>query len=74
MTSKFKINEKISEIVQPTLILYGTHDRIIAKSEVKILGKLIPNSETKLIENYPHRVMIKNYEEVNKLIDDFIKN
>jgi 4,5:9,10-diseco-3-hydroxy-5,9,17-trioxoandrosta-1(10),2-diene-4-oate hydrolase len=74
MTSKFKENKKISEIFQPTLILYGTADKIISQPEINTLGNIIPNSETVLIENYPHRVMIKNHEVVNNKIEIFIKD
>ena len=74
MTSKFNSNEKISEISQPTLIIYGTEDKIISKSMIINLGNLIPNSEIILIENSPHRVMVENHVRVNKIIDDFINN
>ncbi|MFX0048384.1 MAG: alpha/beta fold hydrolase [Candidatus Hermodarchaeota archaeon] len=74
MTFKFRINEKLSEILQPTLIIYGTDDRIISKSMIITLDNLIPNSKISLIEKSPHRVMVDNFEMVNQLIDDFIKN
>ena len=74
MTFKFKSNENISDIFQPTLIIYGTEDKIISKTKIITLGNLIPKSEIYLIENSPHRVMVENHERVNKLIDDFIKN
>jgi len=74
MTSKFNLNEKGSVISQPTLIIYGTEDKIISKSMIINLGNLIPNSEINLIENSPHRVMVENHIRVNKIIDDFIKN
>ncbi len=74
MTSKFNLNEKLSVISQPTLIIYGTEDKIISKSMIINLGNLIPNSEIILIENSPHRVMVENHVRVNKIIDDFIKN
>lgn len=74
MTSKFNLNEKISEISQPTLIIYGTEDKIISKSMIINLGNLIPNSEIILIENSPHRVMVENHVRVNKIIDDFFNN
>jgi pimeloyl-ACP methyl ester carboxylesterase len=74
MTSKFSANDKISEIFQSTLILYGTDDRIISQEEINTLGNLITNSKTILIENCPHRVMIKKHEFVNNKIEDFIKD
>jgi pimeloyl-ACP methyl ester carboxylesterase len=74
MTSKFELNKDLSKIPHPTLILYGSEDKIIPKSEIITLGNLIPNSEVIIIDNSPHRVMVKNYERVNKLIYDFVKN
>lgn len=73
MTSKFKVNENLSKIPHPTLIIYGTEDKIISKSEIITLGSLFPNSEIEIIDNSPHRVMVKNSERVNKLLHDFIK-
>ncbi|NHJ19406.1 MAG: alpha/beta hydrolase [Candidatus Lokiarchaeota archaeon] len=72
MTFKFNKNENIADISQPTLILYGTDDRIITKSELVTLDSLIPNSELHIIENSPHRVMVKSHIKVNKLIHDFV--
>ncbi|MFX1275394.1 MAG: alpha/beta fold hydrolase [Promethearchaeota archaeon] len=72
MTSKFNLNKKLSRIFHPTLLIYGKEDRIISRSSIKNLGNLIPNSEVYIIENSPHRVMVENYIEVNKIIDDFI--
>jgi 3-oxoadipate enol-lactonase len=73
MTFKFKKNKRISEIFQPTLILYGTEDKIITKSEIITLSNLIPNAELSIIQNSPHRVMVKSHERVNKLITEFVK-
>ncbi len=73
MTSKFNINNQLSQISQPTLIIYGNEDKIISHSMIHKLGNLISNSEIYSIENSSHRVMVDNYEKVNKLIDDFIK-
>lgn len=72
MTSKFNLNKQLSRIFQPTLLIYGNEDQIISKSSMKNLGDSIPNSEIYIIENSPHRVMVENYIEVNKIIDDFI--
>lgn len=73
MTSKLTKNEHISEISQPTLIIYGTEDRIISESMIISLNNLISNSVTKLINKSSHRVLVENYEIVNITIDKFIK-
>ena len=72
MTFKFNKNENITNIFQPTLILYGADDRIITESEIVTLDSLIPNSELYIIENSPHRVMVKSHDRVNKLIQGFV--
>ena len=73
MTSKFNINNQLSQISQPTLIIYGNEDKIISHSMIHKLGNSISNSEIFSIENSSHRVMVDNYEKVNKIIEDFIK-
>ncbi|MFW9946016.1 MAG: alpha/beta fold hydrolase [Candidatus Odinarchaeota archaeon] len=73
MTSKFNIKNQLFKISQPTLIIYGNEDSVFSHSIFSELGDLIPNSELFSIENGSHRVMVDNYEEVNKIIDDFIK-
>ncbi|MFX0026047.1 MAG: alpha/beta fold hydrolase [Candidatus Hermodarchaeota archaeon] len=73
MTFKFNINNQLSQISQPTLIIYGNEDKIISHSMINELGNLIPISEIVSIENSSHRVMVDNYETVNRLIHDFIK-
>lgn len=73
MTSKFKIYKKLSQIYQPTLIIYGNKDKIISKSKIINLQDLISNSIVEVIEDGSHRVMVENHSQVNKIIDDFIK-
>jgi pimeloyl-ACP methyl ester carboxylesterase len=73
MTSKFNINNQLSQISQPTLIIHGNEDKIISHSMINELGNLIPNSEIFSSENGSHRLMFNNYKKVNKIIDDFIQ-
>ena len=74
MTSKFNIYKDFSQIVQPTLIVYGNEDKVISRSMIDTLDKLIDNSKVVVIENSPHRVMVENHTIVNKFIAEFIKN
>jgi pimeloyl-ACP methyl ester carboxylesterase len=73
MTYKFNLKKKLFKISQPTLIIYGTEDKIISKSMVCEIKDLIPNSELKIIENGSHRAMYDNYLKVNQFIEEFIK-
>ncbi len=72
MTSKFNIKKELSTFSQPTIIIYGSEDKIISKSMVKDLNDLIPFSELKIIEKGSHRVMYNNHIKVNEVIDEFI--
>ncbi|MFX0003025.1 MAG: alpha/beta fold hydrolase [Candidatus Hodarchaeota archaeon] len=74
MNSKLNLKKELSTISQPTLILYGTEDKIISKSMVGEIKDLIPNSELKIIENGSHRMMYDNYAKVNQFIEEFIKS
>lgn len=73
MNSKFNLKKELSTISQPTLIIYGTEDRIISKSMIDEMKELIPISELKIIENGSHRAMYDNYVKVNQFIEEFIK-
>jgi len=72
MTSKFNLKKELFKISQPTLIIYGTEDKIISKSMVSDLNDLIPISELIFIENGSHRAMYDNHIKVNEVIEDFI--
>ncbi|MFX0039657.1 MAG: alpha/beta fold hydrolase [Promethearchaeota archaeon] len=73
MNSKFNLKKDLSSISQPTLIIYGTEDKIISKSMVGDIKDLIPNSELKVIDNGSHRAMYDNYLRVNQSIEEFIR-
>jgi pimeloyl-ACP methyl ester carboxylesterase len=72
MNSKFDLKPELDTISQPTLIIYGTRDKIISKSMAIDLNDSIPNSELNIIENGSHRVMYNNYASVNELIEEFV--
>ena len=72
MTCKFTLKRELVQIHQPTLIIYGTEDKITPKSMVNTLNDLIPRSELRIVENGSHRVMYDNYKKVNEFIDEFI--
>ena len=73
MTSKINLNKNLSQIFQPTLIIYGNEDNIISKSMINNLDDSIIFSELSIIENSAHRVMVENHVKVNNAIYNFIK-
>ncbi|MFX1375917.1 MAG: alpha/beta fold hydrolase [Promethearchaeota archaeon] len=72
MTLKFHLNKETFNISHQTLIIQGTEDKIISKSNVIETNDLISNSELKIIENGSHRVMYDDYFKVNEFIEKFI--
>ncbi|MFX0032746.1 MAG: alpha/beta fold hydrolase [Candidatus Hodarchaeota archaeon] len=74
MTRKFHLNKEGVGISQPTLIIYGSEDKIILKSMFNNLDALIPNSEKIIFENGMHRVMVNLFMKVNKIIENFLNN
>ncbi|MFX0020984.1 MAG: alpha/beta fold hydrolase [Candidatus Hermodarchaeota archaeon] len=74
MTYKYKIKKNLFTISQPTLLIFGSNDKIISKSNINELNKFIPNSELLVIENGSHRTMYNNYSRVNEAIERFIQN
>jgi poly(3-hydroxyalkanoate) depolymerase len=56
---------------KPTLILAGTHDKIVPLANSKILYTAIPNAELKTIEG-GHLFIVTHAKEVVPLMDDFL--
>ena len=68
---KWPEKEIISNIKQPTLILIGEKDGIMKKGNE--LKDLIKNSKEKIILNSSHNLMLEQPDEINKLIESFLK-
>lgn len=70
----FNIYNKLSEIKNKTLILYGEDEEIISYNNIKELEK-IPNSKIYSFPNTKHNVLIKrNFNEAKNIIINFLKN
>ncbi|MFX0069690.1 MAG: alpha/beta fold hydrolase [Candidatus Hermodarchaeota archaeon] len=64
----------LHKIMQPTLIMGGTKDRLVPLSpHSEILHEKIPNSELKTFEGLGHSFIIEDVDAVNKEIWDFVK-
>jgi len=74
MTLKSNFEKYLPQISAPTLIIYGTNDKIISNSMIEKMNYLIPSSKIINVKNASHRIMFENYNRVNKIIDDFISN
>jgi pimeloyl-ACP methyl ester carboxylesterase len=73
MTCKFKLNKELCTVSQPTMLIYGSEDRIISKAVINELNDLIPITELFIIDKGSHRIMYDNNVKVNGLIEHFIQ-
>jgi len=76
------VYERLEEIVQPTLIIFGENDALIPNpylhggftSDIGAIGKeKIPNSRLEMIPECGHLVPMEKPELTNRLIEEFIK-
>ena len=70
--SQFDIQDRITRITLPTLILCGEKDRLTPPSLSEKLKNAIPESRYDIIPSAGHMVMIENPRTLNKRILDFI--
>lgn len=68
------LGEEISQIKQPTLLIWGNNDTITPPFVAKEFNKLIPNSELYFIDKCGHAPMMEVPEEFNKILESFLTN
>jgi len=68
----FDMRESIKKILQPTLILSGSRDKMSIPGMVESVHEKIPNSELVILPEMGHAFNIESPEETNKLIWKFI--
>lgn len=61
-----------TQIRQPTLILWGEHDRVIPLSTGRELAELIPNAQLAIIRSAGHLALEEEPAECNKLLLEFL--
>lgn len=66
------LGEEISNIKQPTCLIWGNNDTITPPFVAKEFNKLIPNSELHFIDKCGHAPMMEVPEEFNTILDEFI--
>jgi pimeloyl-ACP methyl ester carboxylesterase len=62
----------LREIRQPTLILWGEHDRVVPLSTGRELAEHIPNAQLAIIRSAGHLALEEQPEECNKLLQAFL--
>jgi len=63
----------LSEVNAPTLIIVGEDDKVTPKDESIKIHELLPNSRLVILEKAGHLVLYERAGDLNKLIDEFIK-
>lgn len=66
------LGEEISQIKQPTCLIWGNNDTITPPFVAKEFHRLIPNSELHFIDKCGHAPMMEVPAEFNKLLDGFL--
>ena len=66
--------DKLHQIKNQTLLLAASHDRLIPKSSMDEIHKIIPNSTLKIIKNAGHFMTLSKAPEVNNIILEFLEN
>lgn len=66
------LGEELSQIKQPTLLVWGNQDTVTPPFVAEEFHKLIPNSELKFIDKCGHAPMMEQPEEFNRVLEEFL--
>lgn len=66
------LGEELSQIKQPTLLIWGNNDTITPPFVGREFNKLIPNSELHFIDKCGHAPMMETAAEFNEILHNFI--
>jgi 2-hydroxy-6-oxonona-2,4-dienedioate hydrolase len=66
------LGEELSNIKQPTLLVWGNNDTITPPFVGREFNKLIPNSELHFIDKCGHAPMMEVPDEFNRVLDKFL--
>jgi 2-hydroxy-6-oxonona-2,4-dienedioate hydrolase len=67
------LGEELSQIKQPTLLIWGSNDTITPPFVAREFHRLIPNSELHFIDKCGHAPMMEQSGEFNVILDKFLK-
>lgn len=67
------LGEELSQIKQPTLLVWGNNDSITPPFVAREFNKLIPNSELYFIDKCGHAPMMEVPDEFNAILHKFLK-
>lgn len=66
------LGEELSQIKQPTLLVWGNNDTITPPFVAREFNRLIPNSELHFIDNCGHAPMMEVPDEFNQILHKFL--
>jgi len=66
------LNEELSQIKQPTLLIWGNNDTITPPFVAQEFNKLIPNSKLYFIDKCGHAPMMEVPVEFNRILEQFL--
>src|SRR2546423_14291619 len=70
---RHNLGEELSNIKQPTLLIWGNNDTITPPFVAREFQRLIPGSELHFIDKCGHAPMMEQPEEFNVILDKFLK-
>ena len=69
----FDMRNSLKNIIQPTLILSGSKDKLSISGEIQSMHEEIPNSKLEIIPGVGHAFNIESPEETNRIIWKFVQ-
>ena len=69
----FDMRGSLKDIIQPTLILSGSKDKMSIPGEIQSMREEIPNSKLEIISGVGHAFNIESPEETNRIIWNFVQ-
>ncbi|MEI6581038.1 MAG: alpha/beta hydrolase [bacterium] len=71
--SGYDRRKEVENIKIPILIVHGKNDSIFPVKNSIEMSKKISNAKIKILENADHIIVINHFDEIKKIIDDFVK-
>ncbi|XP_044515110.1 monoacylglycerol lipase ABHD6 [Gracilinanus agilis] len=72
--SRYFLQEHMDKIQAPTQIIWGKQDKVLDVAGADILAKAIPQSQTVLLENCGHSVVMERPRKTASLLFDFLNS
>jgi pimeloyl-ACP methyl ester carboxylesterase len=70
--SDYPIRERLSDIACPTLIVWGSDDRLVPVRDADVFEQLIPDARKVVFDDTGHVAMLERPDRFNQLLFDFL--